>query len=107
MLKCIKDTYSSRGIRGFYRGITASYYGIAETVVHFVIYEKIKSKLRERKELQGLDSDTKGGVDFLEFMAAGAVSKSTATIIAYPHGTFLSEIYPCCKSKLPNCVCIL
>lgn len=33
------------GLRGFYKGITASYFGISETVVHFVIYETLKRKL--------------------------------------------------------------
>lgn len=30
---------------GFYKGITASYVGISETVIHFVIYEALKSKI--------------------------------------------------------------
>lgn len=34
-----------QGIGGFYRGITASYYGISETVIHFVVYESIKAQL--------------------------------------------------------------
>ena len=34
-----------QGIRGFWRGVTASYWGISETVIHFVIYEYLKSQL--------------------------------------------------------------
>lgn len=37
--------YRTSGITGFYKGITASYVGISETVIHFVIYEAIKSKI--------------------------------------------------------------
>lgn len=43
--QCIKRVYAQGGIPAFYKGITASYFGICETVVHFVIYEFIKSKL--------------------------------------------------------------
>ena len=80
----MKETWRDHGVRGFYRGIVASYYGISETVVHFVIYEKIKAKLRESKELRG-DHDP-SHCSFFEYMAAGACSKTTATCLAYPHG---------------------
>lgn len=42
---CIRGIYRESGLRGFYKGITASYFGISETVVHFVIYETLKRKL--------------------------------------------------------------
>lgn len=43
--ECVRRIYERQGITGFYKGITASYFGISETVIHFVIYEAIKSKL--------------------------------------------------------------
>lgn len=43
--QCIERVYASGGIAAFYKGITASYFGICETMIHFVIYEFIKSKL--------------------------------------------------------------
>lgn len=43
--QCVKNIYSQSGLRGFYKGITASYFGISETVIHFVIYEALKAKL--------------------------------------------------------------
>lgn len=42
---CIKKIYRTNGLRGFYKGITASYFGISETVIHFVIYEALKRKM--------------------------------------------------------------
>lgn len=74
-----------QGIRGFYKGITASYMGISETVIHFVIYEAVKAKLiAHRSKTQR--PDTRGSKDFLEFMMAGAISKTVASCVAYPHG---------------------
>lgn len=42
---CIKKIYQTSGVAGFYKGISASYFGISETVIHFVIYEAIKTKI--------------------------------------------------------------
>ncbi|XP_076357879.1 solute carrier family 25 member 36-A-like isoform X1 [Tachypleus tridentatus] len=84
---CIYGIYSSKGIRGFYKGLSASYFGISETIIHFVIYEFIKAKLRERSlcRRRNYDPNAKSSRDFLEYMFAGAVSKSCASSIAYPH----------------------
>lgn len=81
--ECVKRIYESQGVRGFYKGITASYFGISETVIHFVIYEALKKKLKELR--QARPSDDKTSRDFLEFMAAGATSKTIASVVAYPH----------------------
>jgi len=81
-MQCIRNTYRQEGIRGFYKGITASYYGITETVIHFVIYEAIKAKLREMRLKRTKDNIT---MDFIEYMGAGATSKTIATCVAYPH----------------------
>lgn len=106
--QCINRVYAQGGISGFYKGITASYFGICETMVHFVIYEFIKSKLvntllKYAYFLQHIyyinifiltlqlemhktpHEDVKSSKDFLEFMMAGAVSKTVASCIAYPH----------------------
>ena len=46
---CLNSHVPPQGIVGFYKGLTASYYGISETVIHFVIYEAVKAKLQERR----------------------------------------------------------
>ncbi|XP_035218598.1 mitochondrial carrier protein Rim2-like [Stegodyphus dumicola] len=84
-VQCIKDIYNSKGILGFYKGITASYFGISETIIHFVIYEFIKAKLHERRLKNPYQTDRKSTRDFVEFMCAGAISKTCASCIAYPH----------------------
>lgn len=45
LMQCVRKIYRTSGIVGFYKGISASYVGISETVIHFVIYEAIKSKI--------------------------------------------------------------
>ena len=86
----MKQIYDKHGVRGFYKGITASYFGVTETVIHFVIYEAIKAKLREYKGTQ-IYEEQRSMFDFVEFMAAGATSKTIATCVAYPHGRFILD----------------
>ncbi|CAK9817876.1 Mitochondrial carrier protein Rim2 [Anthophora plagiata] len=80
-MECVERIYRQSGVMGFYKGIMASYIGISETVIHFVIYEAVKTSLatyrtsNERKTLR----------DFIEFMAAGSFSKTIASTVAYPH----------------------
>ncbi|XP_046493367.1 solute carrier family 25 member 36-A isoform X1 [Neodiprion pinetum] len=84
--KCVQTIYQQSGLIGFYKGITASYMGISETVVHFVIYEAVKTWLTTHRTRSGnFDANSKTSRDFLEFMAAGAFSKTIASCIAYPH----------------------
>jgi solute carrier family 25 protein 33/36 len=94
---CIKQIYKQNGIRGFYKGISASYFGVSETVVHLVIYETIKAHLQQktnhdRQNGNHGDSDSVGyskdsflTSDYLKYMLAGACSKTCATSLCYPH----------------------
>lgn len=87
--ECVRRVYHMDGLRGFYRGMSASYAGISETVIHFVIYESIKRKLSEFKANSSMDEDeesVKNASDFVGMMLAAATSKTCATSIAYPHG---------------------
>ncbi len=78
--------------------MTASYWGISETMIHFVIYESLKKKLLERQaakkrelQQQGNGCEDKSLLDFVGFMLCGACSKTCATIVAYPHGKKIKE----------------
>lgn len=85
MWKCISNVYRQYGIRGFYRGLSASYFGISETVIHFVIYEHVKKRLRSYHQRAGLENNLAGHNIFSDFMIAAGCSKTVASIIAYPH----------------------
>jgi len=78
----IKQISKESGIRGFYLGLTASIYGISETVVHFVVYEHLKKRM---STWLGQRHDQHDMKHFLGFMACGAASKTGATCLAYPH----------------------
>lgn len=91
-LECIRRVYQTDGLRGFYRGMSASYAGISETVIHFVIYESIKRRVLQTRAAARMDQDgetTRDVSDFVCMMLAAATSKTCATSIAYPHGTHM------------------
>ncbi|KFP71067.1 Solute carrier family 25 member 33, partial [Acanthisitta chloris] len=85
-LQCAMHVYRTEGFRGFYRGITASYAGVSETIIHFVIYEALKQQLRNNhlSHSPPLTLSTNNH-DFFGLMGAAAVSKACASCIAYPH----------------------
>ncbi|XP_076653318.1 replication in mitochondria 2 [Halictus rubicundus] len=83
-MECVHRIYRQSGIMGFYKGIVASYVGISETVIHFVIYEAVKAWLATTRSRVSR-TDDKTIRDFLEFMAAGSCSKTIASSLAYPH----------------------
>ncbi|XP_054623584.1 solute carrier family 25 member 36-A-like isoform X1 [Dunckerocampus dactyliophorus] len=86
--ECVRRVYQMEGLRGFYKGMSASYAGISETVIHFVIYESIKRKLlqsRAQTSMEGEEESVKDASDFVGMMLAAATSKTCATTIAYPH----------------------
>lgn len=85
--QCARGIYRAHGLRGFYKGLTASYYGLSETIIHLVIYEEIKIRLREMRENEtdDTDDDVRTAWNFVEYMGAAATSKTCATCVAYPH----------------------
>jgi len=83
----ISTIYREEGIQGFYRGISASYWGCAEGCLQFVFYEQIKKrllhKINEARAKDGLPSTTK--LPKLYYFASAAVSKGISAIATYPH----------------------
>lgn len=83
--ECVKNIWHQSGILGFYKGISASYVGISETIVHFVIYEFLKAHIKQRRLDDPLTDDNFDRSIFFQYLLASAASKSCACAIAYPH----------------------
>ncbi|CAD5225637.1 unnamed protein product [Bursaphelenchus xylophilus] len=75
---CIRKIYRSEGLKGFYKGVTASYMGISETIIQFVLYEHFRQII---DEIDFHQENTR----FANFMLAGAGAKFCACIMTYPH----------------------
>jgi len=79
---CIR-VFREEGIRGFFRGLSASYWGVTEGAIHFLIYERLKKLLEGRNELSGKTEP--GKLTPLQYLSSAATSKMVASALTYPH----------------------
>ncbi len=83
----VKSIIKEEGIGGFYKGISASYWGCLEGATQFMIYEQIKTKLivqqNIRRKEQGLRPMDK--LSQLPYFLSAVVAKGMASILTYPH----------------------
>lgn len=91
-LACISKIYSKEGLGGFYRGMSASYLGIIEGAIQWIIYENIK------KSSLNQGTDANWGLLF----SAAAMSKLVAAVIAYPHEVIRTRLREVSESGKPK-----
>lgn len=86
---CARQVIRQEGIRGLYRGLSASYLGVTESTLQWVLYERMKRYLARRKELiveSGRQETVWDGfVDWSGKLGAAGSAKLVAAIITYPH----------------------
>ncbi|KFD56791.1 hypothetical protein M513_02468 [Trichuris suis] len=80
---CVQQVYREYGLRGFLKGVTASYAGLSETILHFGVYEKLKSIYLAHRSNQFMNSMPT--MHFPLLMLFGAVARLVASCISYPH----------------------
>ena len=85
-IDAISTIFREEGIQGFYKGISASYWGCTEGAMQFILYEQFKTKLvtrqNNRRKARGLPpSDHLSKSTY--FMSAAA-AKIVASIATYP-----------------------
>ncbi|SCV68296.1 BQ2448_417 [Microbotryum intermedium] len=74
--------YRKEGIRGFYKGLSASLLGVTEGTIQWGLYEQFKLLARKGQSLEEREKVGNGG--WRVSVAAGA-AKLVATMITYPH----------------------
>ncbi|GKT95151.1 mitochondrial carrier protein RIM2 [Colletotrichum tofieldiae] len=75
--------------QGLYKGMSASYLGVAESTLQWVLYEQIKNRLAAREERIVASGREKTfwdqTVDWMGNAGAAGGAKLVAAILAYPH----------------------
>ena len=66
------------GVRGFYKGLSASYLGVTESTIQWVLYERLK-KLSAAVEGQN------GIFQWFAMLGSAGSAKFVASMITYPH----------------------
>eukprot|EP01101_Sappina_pedata_P013397 TRINITY_DN9661_c0_g1_i1.p1 TRINITY_DN9661_c0_g1~~TRINITY_DN9661_c0_g1_i1.p1 ORF type:complete len:318 (+),score=36.78 TRINITY_DN9661_c0_g1_i1:185-1138(+) len=82
-LHAVKRIIAEEGVAGLYRGLGVSLLSVVHGAIHFTLYEKIKSEFLQR------------GVEHLHtghWTIAGLISKTMATLMAYPLQVIKSNI---------------
>lgn len=86
-LDCLQQVLRQEGIRGLYKGLSASYLGSVETALHLVLYERLKKVLN--KSLRSPDrKDTATQREITSWISttgAAGSAKFAAALLAYPH----------------------
>ncbi len=93
-LDCIRQVLRDEGIRGLYKGMSASYLGVAESTMHWMLYEQFKQSLARREEHIALSGRPKNWwdhtVDWTGKIGAAGFSKLIAAVLTYPHEVSLT-----------------
>lgn len=88
-LDCVRQILREEGVRGMYKGMSASYLGVAESTLQWVLYEQMKAYLARREEkieLSGREKTTwDRSVEWTGKFGSAGAAKFVAAILAYPH----------------------
>ncbi|PVH99434.1 mitochondrial carrier [Periconia macrospinosa] len=86
-LDCVRQVVQQEGVKGLYRGLSASYLGTVETALHLVLYERLKQlfggALRESRMRNNPTGDELA--KWISTSGAAAAAKLAAVLITYPH----------------------
>ena len=114
-LDCTSQILRKEGFRSLYRGMSASYLGVAESTMHWVLYEQMKGSLKRRKEALVASGRQETlwdqAVDWTGKVFAAGGAKLIASVVTYPHEVhnhspfsfFLLFVFETEKAKANSC----
>ncbi|WQF89380.1 Putative mitochondrial carrier protein [Colletotrichum destructivum] len=86
-LDCVQQVLQKEGIPGLYRGLSASYLGTVETVLHLVVYERLKilfqSPFLRHRSTRNPAVEELG--KWVSTSGAAGCAKFAAVLVTYPH----------------------
>jgi solute carrier family 25 protein 33/36 len=77
-LAMVRQIAREEGVRGFYKGLSASFLGVTEGAIQWTLYEHLK-KLTKSTEGQG------GVAEWAGMLGSAGTAKCVASLITYPH----------------------
>lgn len=99
---CVKQVVRHEGFRGLYKGMSASYLGVSESTLQWVLYEQMKSYLKRREERIQHSGRAKNvwdrTVEWTGRVGAAGSAKLFAAVITYPHEVSICYAAPCISS---------
>lgn len=86
--RCLKQVLNQEGIRGLYRGLSASYLGSIEGILQWVLYEQMKHLIRQNaiERMQGSPQSAYDKTkEWFQRSGSAGLAKFVASIVTYPH----------------------
>ena len=74
----VRQIFREAGVRGFYKGLSASYLGVTEGTIQWVLYARLK-RMTSSTEGKG------GATEWLGLLGSAGTAKCVASLITYPH----------------------
>lgn len=98
---CIKQVVRQEGVRGLYKGMSASYLGVTESTLQWVLYEQMKKSLAKREERITLSGRAKtlwdNIVEWTGNVGAAGSAKLVAALGTYPHEVSSNIPFQSCR----------
>jgi len=84
ILQTIQSLYAEGGVLVFWKGISASLFGLTHVAIQFPVYEFLKDEARQRSKT--------GHESPMDLLFASGLSKMTASLLTYPHEVIRSRL---------------
>ncbi|KAJ3191891.1 hypothetical protein HK101_007305 [Irineochytrium annulatum] len=81
---CLMTIVKTEGVKGLYKGLSASFLGLTESTLQFTMYEYMKKRVIDGKP-RGPNPLSKPSLDWKETFAVAATAKLVAAVVTYPH----------------------
>lgn len=87
-----RQIYRSEGLRGFYKGLLPSLFGVSHVAVQFPLYESFKSLARGEEE---------GELEASTILLCSSTAKMIASVTTYPHEVLRTRLQMQPRNKPP------
>ena len=96
---CVRRILREEGVRGFYKGLSASYLGVTEGTIQWVLYERLKALTHAATA-----DETSSAARWAGMLGSAGGAKFVASLITYPHEVCLClSLYVACSFFLTLC----
>jgi solute carrier family 25 protein 33/36 len=91
-----RSIVAEKGVKGMYRGLKASYWGLSEGALQLLLYEKVKRYIKETNDGQELST--------WQYLVAAGGTKGLASLATYPHEVVRTRMRESASSRYQSMI---